>query len=191
MGIFDSLPHDFMVPNPVRQTKRAAPDAAESGPTPSAEFTTSPRRPGGAEPVSDSYKLGAEAMREAAAKVADGMKPYHFHFETAAAIRSLPLPAGDTLSTGGWNSDMEKAPKDTSYGKTVDLWLVQGDRGWRETDCHECYSEKGTWLNREGRWVTGGRYYEDGKDYFSPHPIREDHVRAIAWRLPPEPPPGE
>lgn len=57
---------------------------------------TSPRRPG-----------GAEAMREAAANVAERMTPHHFHHETAAAIRALPLTAGDTLSTGGWNSDME------------------------------------------------------------------------------------
>lgn len=32
-----------------------------------------------------------EDMRERAAKVADRMTPHHFHFETAAAIRSLPV----------------------------------------------------------------------------------------------------
>jgi hypothetical protein len=135
--------------------------------------TTSPRRPG-----------GAEAMREAAAKVADGLKPYHFHFETAAAIRSLPLPAGDTLSTGGWNSDMEKAPKDGTpilldYGDFVPG--VPDARVGSFADAAACaelgYSEHdcGGWVH----WTSGADFYVEAAE--EPH----------RWAFLPEPPPGE
>lgn len=81
-------------------------------------------------------------MREAAAKVADKHRAYvpdhhpdqlradlvsqgygNAALNIAHEIRSLPLPAGDTLSTGGWNSDMNHQQKEPGMSTLTDAQI--------------------------------------------------------------------
>lgn len=153
--------------------------------------TTSPRRPG-----------GAEAMREAAAKVADriiGDAERHGSINTEdtlrrsvrSAILGLPLPAGDTLSTGGWNSDMEKAPEGV-----VLLVVVRSPTGkpWRTLGC-----KYGRFSLDASDDIDSADEGPDGQSYapagWYETTLSDETVvyplRPIAWAFLPEPPPGE
>lgn len=138
--------------------------------------TTSPRRPG-----------GAEAMREAAAKVAAGYahtKPDLERSSNAstamviaaimsdtgakieAAIRALPLPAGDNLSTGGWKP-IETSPR--AEGTYADIW----NGAPYNSRVPNASLRKGQWCTYDAEW---------GYDPV-PNPTH--------WMPLPEPPPGE
>jgi len=96
-------------------------------------------------------------------------------------LRKLPLPAGDTLSTDGWNSDMEKAPRDA----VIDIWgRYDADTpAHRFTDCRwkiSLRAPKGAWCRR------GSYIHSDGYGNWEWEPLGV----LVAWRLPPDPPPG-
>lgn len=118
-------------------------------------------------------------MREAARRVAEA-EMYDRHAvgdeageataqEISDAIRKLPLPAGDTLSTGGWNSDMEKAPRDGTH-----IICIDGDGSVFRAAWDTEFPGEGFWLSWCGQPVV-----------YPPEPT--------AWMplILPEPPPGE
>jgi len=96
------------------------------------------------------YRAGAEAMREAAAVVAQTVRVPHMNIapdkyaigvEIAAAIRALPLPAGGS----GWRP-IETAPID----QEIDIWVARSEDGHAYS--HGYRQERVVWNATEAYW---------------------------------------
>ena len=144
------------------------------------------------------YRAGAEAMREAAAEVADAF-PARTHGalatapyaaaeqaaeEVAAAIRALPLPAGGP----GWR-DMTDKP---THPMPVLYWF--GKRWWHQADGTPATLDpvRDPAERTEAGWWNGEEWCETGTGHDLFEPWREKRDMPTKWQpLPAAPEEGE
>lgn len=106
-------------------------------------------------------------------------------------LRAL-LANRDLAERGKWQ-DISTAPRERGRDNYYDLWIVDRKYGrqYREADCYYAPHEgKDAWANRDGKWITGARYWDadEGDECFDPTRTDETSRVATHWQPLPAPP---